>query len=89
MGGDKKLRVRVPAFVPLVGETLSQLTDGVKTDHLAAPFPDLLTVAICDGIESPDNAVTFTGFGATDSVAWAEAATGTMRAHNNSANDRA
>ena len=87
VGGDEKLRVRVPAFVPLVGETLIQLTVGVETVHLTVPFPDLLTVTVTGGIELPEKAVTFTGFGVTSS-AWAEAETGKMRAHNNSPNKR-
>jgi hypothetical protein len=87
VGGDEKLRVRVPPFVPLLGETPSHVAEGFETVHLTAPFPDLLTVAVLAGIGSPEKAVTSTGFGVTV-TAWAEAEAGRMRAHNSSANDR-
>jgi hypothetical protein len=86
VGSDENLSVRVPEFFPILGETLSQVEEGVETVQLTVPLPDLVTATVCEAIGWPEEAVTLTGFGVTDSV-WAAAETGRMSAHS-SASDR-
>jgi hypothetical protein len=71
-----KLTVTVPAFVPLFGDTLSQVALGVEMDHFIDRVPALLMAMVWDGIELPAVPDAVSVVGETESTGCADAVEG-------------
>ena len=69
-------RVTFPVFVPLVGETMSQLAVGAMTDHFSARFPVFSTRTVADDGFVPAYPWTLTIVGLTDKTGCAAANVG-------------